>query len=54
VIVTLAPMGPLVGEKLVIEGGGITVKLLALVAVPPAVVTLIVPDVAPLGTVAVI
>ena len=54
VIVTLAPTAPLVGEKLVIEGAGITVKLLALVAVPPAVVTLMVPVVAPLGTVAVI
>ena len=54
VIVTLVPTGPLVGEKLVIEGGGITVKLLALVAVPPTVVTLIVPLVALDGTVAVI
>src|SRR5947199_5920748 len=54
VIVTLAPTAPLVGEKLVMDGGGITVKELALVPVPPAVVTLIVPVVAPLGTVAVI
>ena len=54
VIVTLAPIAPLLGEKLVMAGGGITVKLLALVAVPPAVVTLMVPVVAPLGTVAVI
>ena len=54
VIVTLAPTPPLVGEKLVMEGGGITVKELALVVVPPAVVTLIVPVVAPAGTVAVI
>src|SRR3989442_6638633 len=51
VIVTLAPTGPLVGEKLVIVGGGMTVKLLALVAVPPDVVTLIGPVVAPLGRV---
>jgi len=54
VTVTLAPTAPLLGEKLVIEGGGITVKELALVPVPPAVVTLMVPVVAPLGTVAVI
>jgi hypothetical protein len=55
VIVTLAPTPPLVGEKLVMDGAGaVTVKELALVAVPPAVVTLIVPVVAPLGTVAVI
>src|SRR3989442_337907 len=53
-IVTVVPTPPLVGEKLVIVGGGITVKLLALLAVPPAVVTLIGPLVAPLGTVAAI
>src|SRR2546422_103245 len=41
VIVTLVPTGPLVG-----------VKLVALVAVPPGVVTLIAPVVAPVGTVA--
>ena len=52
VIVTTVPTGPLVGEKLVIRGP--TVKLPALVAVPPGVVTLIVPDVAPEGTVVVI
>ena len=51
-IVTVAPTGPLVGEKLVIVGGLTTVKLLALVAVPAAVVTLTVPLVAPPGTVA--
>src|SRR2546426_12302361 len=51
VIVTLVPAGPLVGEKLVIVGGGMTVKLLALIAVPPDVVTLIGPVVAPLGRV---
>src|SRR2546426_175732 len=44
--VTLVPTGPLVG------GGGITVKVLALVAVPPGVVTLSGPVVAPGGTVA--
>src|SRR2546427_1297722 len=51
VIVTLAPIAPLVGEKLVMEGGGMTVKGLALGPVPPAGVTLMVPVVAPLGTV---
>ena len=51
-IVTPAPTGPLVGVKLVIVGAGTTVKVLALVAVPPAVVTLSVPVVAPAGTVA--
>ena len=51
-IVTLVPTGPLVGVKLVTVGAGTTVKLLALVAVPPAVVTLTGPVVAPAGTVA--
>ena len=51
-IVTLAPTGPLVGVTLVIVGAGMTAKLLALVAVPPAVVTLTGPVVAPAGTVA--
>ena len=51
-MVTLVPTGPLAGVKLVIEGGLITVKLPALVAVPPGVVTLMVPAVAPEGTVA--
>src|SRR5438445_13728982 len=50
-IVTLVPTGPLVGAKLVIVGAGTTVKLLALVAVPPGVVTLTGPVVAPVGTV---
>ena len=54
VITTLAPMEPLFGEKLVIVGAWTTVKLLALVAVPPGVVTEMVPVVAPAGTVAVI
>src|SRR2546428_3000493 len=50
-IVTLVPTGPLVGVKLVIVGGlAVTVKLLALVAVPPEVGTLSGPAVAPLGT----
>ena len=52
-IVTLAPSGPLVGVTLVIVGAlAVTVKLLALVAVPPGVVTLTGPVVAPVGTVA--
>ena len=54
VITTLVPTGPLVGLKLVIVGAAATVKELALVAVPPGVVTEIVPVVAPAGTVAVI
>src|SRR6202007_233906 len=53
-MVTLVPAGPLAGVKLVTVGGLMTVKLLALVAVPPGVVTLMVPVVAPDGTVAVI
>src|SRR3989442_15780831 len=51
-IVTLAPTGPLAGVTLVIVGAGMTVKLVALVAVPPGVVTLTGPVVAPVGTVA--
>jgi hypothetical protein len=51
-IVTVAPTVPLAGVKLVIVGAGMTVKLAALVAVPPGVVTLSVPVVAPAGTVA--
>ncbi|PYT95153.1 MAG: hypothetical protein DMG36_02935 [Acidobacteria bacterium] len=51
-IVTLVPTRPLMGVKLVMAGGGITVKLFALVVVPPGVVTLIGPVVAPTGTVA--
>src|SRR5947208_929285 len=53
-MVTLVPTGPLPGVKLVIVGGLITVKLAALLAVPPGVVTLIGPLVAPAGTVVVI
>jgi hypothetical protein len=54
VIVTLVPTDPLVGVKLVIVGGAlaVTVKGLALVAVPPGAVTLSGPVVAPDGTVA--
>jgi len=51
-IVTLVPTAPLVGVKPVIVGGFTTVKLVALVAVPPGVVTLRGPVVAPAGTVA--
>ena len=55
VMTTLVPTGPVVGEKLVIVGAeAVTVKLVELVAVPPGVVTEIVPVVAPEGTVAVI
>ena len=53
VMVTALPTGPLVGLKLVIVGPlAVTVKALALVAVPFGVVTLSVPVVAPAGTVA--
>jgi hypothetical protein len=52
-IVTLLPTAPLVGVKLVIVGAlALTVKLLALVAVPPDAVTLTGPVDAPAGTVA--
>jgi hypothetical protein len=53
-MVTLVPTGPLAGVKLVIVGAEVelTVKLFVLVAVPPAVVTLRGPVVAPAGTVA--
>ena len=57
VSVTLVPTGPLDGLKPVsvgAGGGAVTVKLEALVAVPPGVVTLHVPELAPAGTVAVI
>jgi len=51
-IVTLVPTRPLAGVKLVMVGGGITMNVFALLAVPPGVVTLIEPVVAPTGTVA--
>jgi hypothetical protein len=56
VIVTDVPTGPLVGLNDVIVGapGPVTLKFVALVAVPPGVVTAINPVVAPIGTVAVI
>jgi hypothetical protein len=50
VIVTFVPTSPLAGVKDVIVGGYSTLKLPALVAVPPGVVTLIGPVVAPAGT----
>jgi hypothetical protein len=53
-MLTLVPTGPLPGVKLEIVGGLMTVKLPVLLAVPPAVVTLIGPVAAPAGTVAVI
>ena len=53
---TLVPTGPLAGVKSLIVGAGggglVTVKLLVLLAVPPAVVTLMGPEPAPEGTVA--
>ena len=56
VMVTWALIGPAVGVKLVIVGPVpvVTVKFVALVAVPPGAETLIFPVVAPEGTVAVI
>ena len=55
-IVTEVPTGPELGEKELIVGaaGEVTSKLLELVAVPPGVVTRILPSVAPEGTMAVI
>ena len=54
-IVTVEPIAPLDGEKLLMVGAllPVTVKSDALVAVPVAVVSVILPVVAPLGTVAV-
>ena len=51
-MVTLAPIAPVAGEKPEIAGPATTVNAPELVAVPPGVVTLMVPDVAPAGTVA--
>src|SRR5437773_2395494 len=55
-IVTEVPTGPEAGENEPMVGAVwvVTVKLVELVAVPPGVVTLILPVVAPAGTVAVI
>ena len=52
--VTCCPTGPASGVKLLIVGGGMMVKLVLLVAVPPAVTTVIAPVDASSGTVAVI
>ena len=55
VMLTLAPVGPEVGEKLtIVGGGGFTVKFVAEMAVPPGVVTVIFPVTAPAGTIVVI
>lgn len=51
---TTVPTAPLAGLNPVTVGGGSTVKVLALAAVPPGVVTLIGPLVAPPGTAALI
>ena len=54
--VTLVPTGPEAGRKLVTAGSGVTLRTVnpaALVALPPGVVTVIAPVVAPGGTVAV-
>ncbi len=51
--IMVAPTAPLVGEKEVKVGVGKTVKLVALEAVTPPVVTDIKPVVAPTGTVTV-
>ena len=56
VMVTPVPTDPLVGlnETIVGDPAAVTVKFVALDAVPPGVVTLILPVIAPLGTTAVI
>jgi hypothetical protein len=50
VIVTTVPATPVVGVKLVIVGAAMKVKVAVLVAVPPGVVTEIVPVLAVVGT----
>ena len=50
VTVMIVPAFPLVGEKLLMVGAGTKVKFVALLTVPPAVVTLISPVEAPAGT----
>ncbi len=54
VMVTLAPTGPFVGVKEVMEGATITTKLDELAPVPAEFVTWILPVLAPAGTVVVI
>jgi hypothetical protein len=49
VTVTVAPTGPEVGDKPVMAGDGVTVKLLVLLPFPLTVTTTL-PDVAPAGT----
>src|SRR5262249_58682498 len=49
VIVTDVPTGPVVGDRLVMLGATVTVKLTPLLADPPTVTTTL-PVVAPLGT----
>jgi len=49
VIVTEVPTGPEVGDRLVIDGGGITVNVMPLLGSPPTV-TITLPVDAPLGT----
>lgn len=53
-IVTTDPWPPIVGEKEVIVGAAVTMKSVELAPVPTALVTAILPVVAPIGTVAVI
>ena len=53
VITTTVPIAPVVGVKLLITGGGPTTNAVAEVAVPVGAVTVIVPVVAPAGTVTV-
>src|SRR5438552_18985254 len=53
-IVTLVPTGPLEIGRLASREGGMTVKLLELLAVPPGVVTLIGSLVSTIGSVAII
>lgn len=52
VMMTTVPAGPITGLKLVTPG--ITAKLVVLTPVPTALITLILPVVAPVGTTAVI
>ena len=53
-IVTVVPTGPEAGVNAAMVGAGITVKVVALVAVPPGVLTVILPVAAPTGTIALI
>ena len=49
-ITTFVPTGPAAGENEAIAGPPVTVKFVAVVAVPPGAVTEILPVVAPAGT----